>query len=218
MKLQADFITHSKVSLLIFLILLVATIILAVLAAIYSTFPGDEEALRRLQELERSGLSSAARAVTRLGNTPVVAASILALVAVLWAVGRRRDSIACLLIPVAEGLGVAVKALIGRPRPEFILFPPGPDSAAFPSGHAIHAVLFFGFLLYLTLAHTKSRGLRVAALAVLPLIILIVGASRVYLGLHWPSDVLGGYIFGGVFLWVLLWTVKVGKREPSVTT
>lgn len=217
MKLKTDFTTHSKVSLLIFLILLFATIILAVLAAIYSTFPGDEEALTRFQELESSGLSSAARAVSRLGNTLVVAASIPALVAVLWAVGRRRDSIASLLIPVAEGLAIAVKALIDRSRPEYILFPPGSDSAAFPSGHAIHAILFYGFLLYLILAHMKSRGLRIAALAVLPLIILSMGASRVYLGLHWPSDVLGGYIFGGVFLWVLLWTVKVGKRDLLVT-
>lgn len=217
MNLEVDLIKRFRWSLLIFVILVVATVIFCALAAIHSNFPGDEEVLRKFQEFENPKLTIAARIVTSLGDKETAVMSVLAVAGILWAVGRRRESIAALLILISESLGLLSKALIDRPRPEFILFPPVPDSGAFPSGHAIHAVLFFGFLMFMVMDNTKSRSLKIVALITLPLIILSVGVSRVYLGFHWPSDVLGGYIFGGVCLWILLWAVKLYKREFVAT-
>ena len=213
MNLEVDFIKRFRWSLLIFVILVVATVILCVLAAIHSNFPGDEVVLRKFQEFENPRLTIAARTVTILGDKEIVVTSVLAVAGILWAVGRRRESIAALLLLVSESLGLLSKALIDRPRPEFILFPPGSDTGAFPSGHAIHAILFFGFLMFLVMNNTKSRSLKIGVLITLPLIILSVGVSRIYLGFHWPSDVLGGYIFGSVCLWILLWAVNLCKRE-----
>ena len=213
MNLEVDFIKRFRWSLLIFVILVVATVILCALAAIHSNFPGDEVVLRQFQEFENPRLTIAARTVTILGDKEIVVTSVLAVAGILWAVGRRRESIAALLLLVSESLGLLSKALIDRPRPEFILFPPGSDTGAFPSGHAMHAVLFFGFLMFLVMDNTKSRSLKIGVLITLPLIILSVGVSRIYLGFHWPSDVLGGYIFGSVCLWILLWAVNLCKRE-----
>ena len=217
MEARALFIARQKVSLLILFALLAAIITLSILAAIYPTFPGDDEALKRFQGLESSGLNTAARAISSLGSVTLVAASIGVLIVALWVSGRRRDAMASLLIPLAEGLVFGIKALIGRPRPELALFPAGPGTATFPSGHANHAVLFFGFLIYLCLVHVESARLRVALQGLLMLSILGVGASRVYLGLHWPSDVVGGYVFGAFFLLVLVWLVKTGKERTALT-
>ena len=213
MNIEVDSIKWFSRNFIIFVILVVVTISLCALAAIYSNFPGDEEVLRKFQAFENPRLTIAARTVTGLGDKGIAITSMLAVTGILWAVGRRGESIASLLIPVSESLGVLSKALIDRPRPDFILLPPGSDSGAFPSGHAIHAVLFFGFLMFLVMDNTKSRIIKIGALITLPLTILGVGVSRIYLGLHWPSDVLGGYIFGGVSLWILLWAVNLCKRE-----
>ena len=217
MGVRAHFITRQKISHLIFFALLTAIVTLSILAAIYPTFPGDEEALKRFQGLEGSGLNTAARAISRLGSVTVAATSIGVLIVALWVSGRRRDAIASLLIPMAEGLIFGIKASIGRSRPEFVLFPPGSDTAAFPSGHANHAVLFFGFLIYLCLVHVQSARLRAALQGLLMIGILGVSASRVYLGLHWPSDIVGGYLFGAFFLWVLVWLVKTLKEGTAMT-
>jgi len=217
MKIYAQFIARSKVGLLIFLALVAATTALSLLAAVYPTFPADHEALDRFQDLESSGLSGAFRFVTHLGTWVVAFPSILLVALALWAFGKRRLSLLSLLMPLVEWLGFAVKAWVGRPRPQLALFPPGPSSESFPSGHAIHAVLFFGFLIYLSSVYMAPSKLRVIIQMMLLLIILAVGASRVYLGLHWSSDVIGGYLFGGVFLLPLLWLAKVGKTGGSTT-
>ena len=101
-----------------------------------------------------------------------------------------------------------MKVLVGRDRPELLLFQPGPESAAFPSGHAIHVVLFFGFLVYLCHLHLHRAWLRRTLQALMVLGILTMSASRVYMGFHWPSDVIGGYLFGALFLLLLVWAVK----------
>ena len=194
--------------LLVFLLLFGSTVALSVLAAIYTTFPGDEGVLEAFQGLETSWLSAAARNVTQLGSAAVIAVSILALGTFLWITGRRRDAMGCVFIALAELSGFGIKELVGRPRPEFVLFPPAPESAAFPSGHAVHAVLFFGFLIHLCWFHMGSTRLRVALQGFIALSILTISVSRIYLGVHWPSDVLGGYLYGAFFLWILIWAVR----------
>jgi undecaprenyl-diphosphatase len=153
--------------------------------------------------------------ITHLGDTAVAVPSVLAVALALGISGDRRTSIRCLIMPFMELLGLGIKEWIGRPRPAFVLFPPGPSSESFPSGHALHVALFFGFLIYLSAVYIGPGKVRALTQGLLLLLILVVGASRVYLGLHWPSDVVGGYLFGVLFLSLLIWMAKKRKTGTS---
>ncbi|MFQ5790616.1 MAG: phosphatase PAP2 family protein, partial [Acidobacteriota bacterium] len=107
-----------------------------------------------------------------------------------------------------------LKIAVGRPRPSDglvkILVPYPHES--FPSGHVVFFVQYFGFLMFLAWALVKPGSRRTALLLLLGLPILLIGVSRVYLGAHWPSDVIGGYLAGGI--WLTL-TIEVYQRLKS---
>lgn len=99
-----------------------------------------------------------------------------------------------------EGSAYLVKILINRDRP-------GPDiayyletSKSFPSGHSTIAIAFYGFLTYYILHHLSGRIKKSFFVFIGVLLILLIGFSRLYLGVHYLSDVLGGFLVGGIWL------------------
>lgn len=109
-----------------------------------------------------------------------------------------------LVLIVAGGLNRWLKALIERPRPEANSLLQE-SSLSFPSGHAMGSVAFYGFLIYLTWRLSpKSPLLRWGISTLLLLLILAIGFSRVYLGVHYPSDVLAGYAAGAACLFIFI--------------
>lgn len=124
---------------------------------------------------------------------------------------------------IAGGLNRWLKDLIDRPRPEARhLVEAG--SLSFPSGHAMSSIAFFGFLIYLVWRLVSTSWVRWLLSVLLALLILLIGFSRVYLGVHYPSDVLAGYAAGGaclaifisIFTYVRYRYARKGK-EPQVT-
>ena len=113
-----------------------------------------------------------------------------------------------LMVLFLEGINLGLKELVGRARPELSLLASSPDNNAFPSGHAFHVLLLFGLLIFILGQTMETRWLRVSTQGLLGVSILACGASRVYLGIHWPSDVLGGYLLAGLVLVALLWVRK----------
>jgi undecaprenyl-diphosphatase len=93
-----------------------------------------------------------------------------------------------------------------------------PGDYSFPSGHTVHYVVFLGFLWFLTLVLVRPRLLRWTLLAVNGALVLLVGLSRVYLGAHWASDVLGGYLLGGALLATAICGYRWWSRRPPVIT
>jgi undecaprenyl-diphosphatase len=112
----------------------------------------------------------------------------------------------------ASLLDGGLKLLWGRQRPSaFFEHYPSPTSFSFPSGHALFATAFFGGLAALLYRRLGRTWLRVAVITAAVLIILLIGVSRIYLGVHYPSDVLGGFAAGTV--WV--GAVALGDRIAS---
>ena len=212
---KANYSNYLTVRFLAFPIVLLVTAVFFIFAAFFSTFPGDAEALERFQGLRSTGLDGAARVATYMANTEVAVPLVVLVSLALWLGRRKVDSVICLLVLVADAFTIVLKVGVGRARPDFALFPPPPGDPGFPSGHATSAVVFFGFLIYLTAVLVDSTRLRVAIQGILFLVILMCGASRVYLGIHWPSDVLGGFLYGGVSLWVLIWLGRRWQRGSS---
>lgn len=94
---------------------------------------------------------------------------------------------------------IVLKRVINRERPtlEHLV---AVNTLSYPSGHSMSAMAFYGFLMYLSFRFSTSFWFKTASFFILGLLILLIGISRIYLGVHFPSDVLGGYVGG--LIWV----------------
>jgi membrane-associated phospholipid phosphatase len=147
-------------------------------------------------------LTSVLSAITQLGS-PVVLFPLTAVAALVFLEMRR---IRGAILMVVTMLGVALlnqvlKVFFQRERPVPFFGLATPSSWSFPSGHAMASFCFYGALAALVTARLRSRALRLAVWAAAAVIIFAVGFSRIYLGVHYLSDVVAGYAVG--FVWVL---------------
>ncbi|MFF2125152.1 phosphatase PAP2 family protein [Streptomyces olivochromogenes] len=151
--------------------------------------------------VDEPGVTQVFRVLTDWVWDPWTMRALGALV-VLRLVWRRSAWWPALWVTAACVLGTVVqqslKAAVGRARP---VWPDPVDSAhyaAFPSGHAMTATVVCGLLLWLLQLYGAGRALRRTALALAVLCVVGVGLTRVWLGVHWPSDVLGGWLLGAL--------------------
>jgi len=109
----------------------------------------------------------------------------------------------------ATGATVEImKVIFTRERPDQIFALANADGFGFPSGHSALALVFYGILVYFIFVSDNKKMHKIFASTVGILLTLLVGFSRIYLGVHWPSDVLGGYILGGGLLAIFIYISK----------
>ena len=156
----------------------------------------DEAVLRWLAASRRPWLDVAALQITALGNAATLVVVALAAAAVLWG-ARRKVSVALLALSLATGTAVnlVLKHVFNRPRPEVVTHTVEALTASFPSGHAMMSAVTYGTVAYLVgrMAHGTARWITWTGAAVL---VLLVGLSRMYVGVHYPSDVAAGWLGG----------------------
>ncbi len=155
--------------------------------------------------------------VTWLGSSFFIIPFGIAAGGTLW---RRRRTWQPLVMMAAAFLGAAglygiVKPAVGRARPPAALQVGGPDiGRAFPSGHATQSIAFYGMLAVVLIAWYAPRHPRLFV-AGAALVTLVIGGSRLYLGVHWLTDVLGGYALGLAWLsLVMVTSLLVIRRRP----
>lgn len=147
-----------------------------------------------------------ARIFTALGEPTVLVGAGFLIAAWLWHRGRGRFALGLLLvILVGRGVSEVEKYWIARARPTLEPHLVVVKTSSFPSGHATSSMIFY-LTLALSLVPAPWRRLAAASAVLLS---LLVGISRVMLGVHWPSDVVGGWSFG--LLWVLV-TLQPAER------
>ena len=171
-----------------------------VLAGMYASFPGDEPALVRFQGLQTGWLDILALALDTIGGEPLALILVLVFAVGLLVLRRPADAFIVVLCVVPLWIGHELKEIVDRPRPDYLLLGPEPKSLSFPSGHSMYAVIFGGLLIYFAGQLVPSPLLRRWLQGCLAAVILAMGVSRVYLGVHWPSDVIGGFLYGGLAL------------------
>lgn len=142
--------------------------------------------------------------VTALGGVTVLV-SVTALATGLLIAARHWLTVMLVLGGTISGtsLVTSVKALVGRTRPAVTDHLVQVYDASFPSGHAANSACVYLTLALLVLQITAGRAVRCYILSATALLVFAIGCSRVYLGVHWPSDVLAGWTFGA--LWAVAW-------------
>lgn len=149
-------------------------------------------AAHRVQWIERSLLE-----ITALG-TGFVVMVMVAIVALFLVITEHRYSAFLLLVATAGGivLNAVLKASFGRPRPEVFEWRTIPGGSSFPSGHAMSSIIVYGTVAFLAARLQKHVWERLLTLMVAALLIGLICISRMYLGVHYPSDVAAGLIIG----------------------
>ena len=175
----------------------------AIAARVAETFPGDVHITQAFQDTRMSWLDQVMLTFSSLGSTETIFLLLLSAGLFLYAQSKHLHTLALGAAGFGSVLVPILKNIIERPRPvagEVEVFH-AVSSYSFPSGHAFTSMVIFGAMFYFA-GHLcgHNRWLTRALRATFAIAILGVGASRVYLGVHWTSDVLAGYLMGGLTL------------------
>jgi len=165
------------------------------------------------------GLTGLLGTATELGSIYVVV-MVAVIVGIILFI--RKNWWRLLSLSLAVGIGQAVlniiKVVFQRPRPETKMFV---FSYSFPSGHVFSATVIYGFCIYLAFCFINSPAVKWAVSILLALLILLIGFSRIYLGVHWLSDTLAGHATGFAWLLFSIFLAKTfgdrqGKRREKI--
>ena len=170
-----------------------------------------------LQQAEHPWISALMVGVSALGFPPISLYLVLGVGALFWLAGYRVESTFAFFASASGVLTQTIKALVGRPRPEagLVRVVESVPGHSFPSGHTLFYVTYFGFIGYVSYALLKPGRLRTALIWLSGALILLVGPSRVWLGHHWPSDVLASYALGLAYLIVLVQLYRRVRLRPA---
>ena len=148
-----------------------------------------------------------------MGIRGVAGAVMVVVFGTLWLKRQRLEAIFLGLISIPDLFNILLREIIGRPRPtadlvDVLIGYGGAQGDSFPSGHALHVILFYGFLMYLASLYIPNRPIVRAIWAFGTVYILVSGLWLIYDGRHWFTDVMGGYIYGAFYLLVLIAAYK----------
>jgi len=157
----------------------------------------DEAVLRWMERHQTEWLERLMVEVTMLG-TWIVVLSIVSVAALFLWLTRHQYSAMLLLLATAGGIGLnnILKLGFARPRPQVFEWGTHVSSSSFPSGHAMSSTVVYFTVAYLAARLQKTHLARVATLAVAAVIVAAICFSRLYLGVHYPSDVVAGVLIG----------------------
>ncbi|MBI4039616.1 phosphatase PAP2 family protein [Candidatus Daviesbacteria bacterium] len=185
--------------------------ILAIFAHWNEFFPIDPVISQQIQSINLPYFNSLMEITTVIGNLTGTLLIIALISLALLARKKIQESIFFLVATATSELSVSViKELVARPRPDGgIVYILGDiNGLSFPSSHVTNYIVIFGLISIFIHQYTQNNWLRHGILAVFILLIALGGLSRIYLGVHWPSDVLGGYFYGSLLLTIYSYLYK----------
>ncbi len=180
----------------------------------------DERVLHWFAQQRTPFLDEAALEITTLGNGLVLIIVVLVASVFLWQT-QHKWSASLLLFATVTGklLNTILKVSYDRTRPSVVEALADVHSPSFPSGHAMSAMVVYGSVAYLVGRLEPGRSLRITTWVVAAAVIIAIGASRMYLGVHYLSDVVAGFIAGLAWLGFLVATMRAlqffARRRPE---
>jgi undecaprenyl-diphosphatase len=199
---------------------------LAELANAGETHPIDTALLLALrnpvdpsQPLGPRWLAEMVRDITALGGVAVLAVLSFGVIGYLMLL-RRHDLVVLVIFSVGGAilLNFLLKLGFDRPRPDLVPHLTEAYQASFPSGHSMSSAATYLILGAMMARVQPRRSLKIYFLSLAIFVMLLVGISRVYLGVHWPSDVLAGWAAGSIWAllcWAVAWWLTAGRTNPQ---
>ncbi|NIK70548.1 MULTISPECIES: phosphatase PAP2 family protein [unclassified Paenibacillus] len=160
----------------------------------------DNNVTDAIRGVRSDAMTVVMRVFTELGSEFMVILIVIAFSSLFAFIGYRRELIFYLGVIVSSALlNLVLKTIFQRARPDInrIIEASG---FSFPSGHSMSAFTLYGITIYFLWKHLKYRWMRAAVILVGVVIIAMIGISRIYLGVHYPSDVIGGYLVSAAWL------------------
>ncbi len=190
---------------------------LAILASFYDRFPSDERIAHAIQGIDVPVFGGFMSFINAVGDAWINVPLTLAAAAIL--VWRRAwfEAVLVLVTFLPRGFNSLIKEMVARPRPspELVEVSDGTSGYSFPSGHTVATAVLFAALFFLIPSVVPSRPVRWVLQAGCLLAIAAAGPARVYAGVHWPSDALGGYLLALLFLIPLVALYFRFRRGPA---
>lgn len=185
------------------ILLFLASVSLTSLAKIFPYFVFDPPITKLIQQFNPLWFDGLMKLVTTSGNLSVGSLITGLVVAVLLSFSKITESLLVVVSTIgAEIISLILKTAVSRPRPDLT------SVDSFPSGHVLFAMGLYGFLLFLAFRKIKKSLPKTILVTILFSIVILMGMSRIYLGAHWFSDVLGSYLIGGVLLYLMVYLYK----------
>ena len=180
--------------------LLVIFIILTILVITNHTTSFDDSIYNFLFNLRSNNLDTFMTTITKCGNVMTIVVLLTILVFIL----KKDDGYLMLMNVVCTvGTNQVLKHIIRRLRPDHLRLVTE-KGYSYPSGHSMVSLALYGILIYIVQKNIKNKPLKITLTVLLTLLILFIGTSRIYVGVHYPSDVLAGYILSLVILIVVI--------------
>ena len=167
-----------------------------------------------ISSLINPSVTPVAIVITNLGGAIVVGA--LTVISFILIKNKKISFTILLNVVIATILNILLKNIIQRPRPdEFRIITE--SGYSFPSGHSMVSMAFYGFLIYLIHKYFKNKKLKIVLITFLSILIILIGISRIYLGVHYTSDVIAGFMISVCYLIVYTSLVKkyIIEREDE---
>lgn len=190
-----------------FFLLIILTFIflfLSIIVKINNSFLIDSVIYKSIIYFRTDNLTCFFKILTRLGTTRVC----LIIGIIIMLIFRKRKY---LLFPfttiVIKIINLVAKYIIGRPRPN-VLRLVNENETSFPSGHAMLSITLYGLIIYLIYSKISKNSVKWILIILFNLVIFFIGISRIYLGVHYFTDIIGGYILGVIYLIIITSYIK----------
>jgi len=179
---------------IIITILLIVFLLLTILVLTGSMKSFDSSIYNFLINLRSKPMDTFMKTITKFGNTM----SVIIILAIFVFILKKDDGYLLVMNTICVvSANQVLKHIIRRPRPNHLRLVKE-KGFSFPSGHSMVSIALYGILIYIVNKNIKNKPLRITLTIILSILILLIGLSRIYVGVHYPSDVLSGYILATI--------------------
>ena len=178
------------------IVLLIAFIIVMSMVLTNNTVQFDNKIYNAIFDIRNDFFDIFFKSITKFGNIIII---FCITVLLLISLSKKDRNILGVTVLITVLLNQIIKYIIHRSRPDHVRLIKQ-EGYSFPSGHAMISIAVYGFLIYFANKKVKNKYLKYFIISLLVLLILGIGCSRIYVGVHYPSDVLAGYILSLIIL------------------